>query len=101
MNPVPRLVLTDDLTIYNAATTKEQLLGALTSSDAIELDLSQVGQIDTSGLQLLVLVKQESVKSSKRLNIIAHSPAVRQAIDFCNLASFFGDPVVITAREEV
>ena len=26
--------------------------------------------------------------------------AVRQTLDFCNLAAFFGDPVVITAHEQ-
>ena len=36
----------------------------------------------------------------KALAIVAHSPAVRQTLDFCNLAAFFGDPVVITAHEQ-
>jgi len=101
MNPVCRLVLSDDLTIYHALAAKEQLLEALANNDAIELDLSHVGEIDTSGLQLLVMAKRDSVAAGKRLSIVAHSPAVRQTIDFCNLASFFGDPVVIAAHEEV
>lgn len=95
-----RLTIIEDLTIYNAMAQKEQLISALQSSDALELDLSHVGEIDTAGLQLLLLAKREAGLQHKELSIIAHSPAVRQTLDFCNLAAFFGDPVIITAHEQ-
>ena len=67
--------------------------------DELELDLLQVGEIDTAGLQLLILLKKEAQRSGKRLSIVAHSQAVRAVIDFCNLAAELGDPLVIPAAE--
>jgi anti-anti-sigma factor len=100
MSQPTRLAIIEDLTIYNAMAQKEQLISALQSSDALELDLSHVGEIDTAGLQILLLAKREAGLQHKDLSIIAHSPCVRQTLDFCNLAAFFGDPVIITAREQ-
>lgn len=94
-----RLAISDDLSIYLALSLKQQLSSALSACDKLELDLSQVAEIDTAGLQLLIFAKREALQQGKSLCIVAHSPAVRECIDFCNLAAFFGDPVVITARE--
>lgn len=99
-NPqVSRLSITDDLTIYHAAALKESLFDNLKQHPVIELDLSQVSQIDTSGIQLLMLAKRECQKQGKTLGIVAHSPAVHELMDFYNIAGFFGDPLVIPARE--
>jgi len=95
-----RLVINEDMTCYHAMALKDQLLEGLDCSDALELDLSQVAEIDTAGLQLLMLAKREAGSRNKPLSIVAHSPVVRQTIDFCNLAAFFGDPVIITAHEQ-
>ena len=95
-----RLNWVEDLTIYHAQEHKDRLLAALDTGDGLELDLSQVGEIDTAGLQLLILAKQEAARKEKTLDIVAHSPAVRETLDFCNLTAFFGDPVIITAREQ-
>ena len=94
-----RLTILEDLTIYNAMEHKQKLLDALSSVNRLELDLSQVAEIDTAGLQLLILAKREAARLNKDLDIVAHSPNVRQTLDFCNLAAFFGDPVVISAHE--
>lgn len=89
--------LDSDLTIYHAAELKDELLRALDDTDCLEIDLSAVGDIDTAGLQLLILLKREARAGGKQLNLSGHSAAVRQAIDFCNLAAAFGDPMVIPA----
>jgi ABC-type transporter Mla MlaB component len=69
--------------------------------DAVDdlADLLQVGDIDTAGLQLLILLKKEAQRTGKRVAIVAHSQAVRSVIDFCNLAAELGDPLVIPAAE--
>jgi len=98
--PLPLLLtLTEDLTIYSALEQKARLLDALTSTDVLELDLMQVNEIDTSGIQLLLLVKREAVKAGKKVAITAHSQAVRSVIEFCNLVGELGDPLVIPAAE--
>lgn len=95
-----RLCLAQDLTIYHAIEQKADLLAALEVADGLELDLSQVSEIDTAGLQLLILAKREAAQRNKSMSIVAHSPAVHETLDFCNLMTFFGDPVVITAQEQ-
>ena len=95
-----RLAIQADLTIYHAMEQKQQLIAALEQAEGLELDLSQVGEMDTAGLQLLILAKREAARQDKALAIVAHSPAVRQTLDFCNLTAYFGDPVVITAHEQ-
>lgn len=95
-----RLSVIEDMTIYNALEQKQRLMAALAEADLLELDLSQVGEMDTAGLQLLILSKREAARLNKSVTIVAHSPAVRQTLDFCQLATFFGDPVVITAHEQ-
>ena len=99
MSNSPRLVITQDLTIYHALAQKSQLLDALGSGDTLELDLSQVAEIDTAGLQLLLLAKREANKAGKRMTLTAHSPVVRELIEFTHLGAHFGDPMVITAGE--
>ena len=94
-----RLSLIEDLTIYHALEQKRLLLDALTSVDELEVDLSQVSEIDTAGLQLLILLKKEAQLAGKRIVFSAHSQSVRSVIDFCNLAAELGDPLIIPAAE--
>ena len=101
MSSTQLLTLAENLTIYHALDQKQQLLDALSNADELELDLMQVGEIDTAGLQLLILLKKEAQRAGKRLSIVAHSQAVRAVIDFCNLAAELGDPLVIPAAETV
>ena len=99
MMTTQRLTLNEDLTIYHALEQKNQLLDALSLSETLELDLLQVRDIDTAGLQLLILLKKEAQRTGKRVAIVAHSQAVYAVIDFCNLAAELGDPLVIPAAE--
>ncbi len=92
------LMLDGAMTIYNAAEIKSQLLQALNSAPTLELDLSHVSEMDTAGFQLLVMAKRESQRLDRSLHIIGHSPAVQEVIEFFNMAAFFGDPLVISAR---
>jgi len=94
---VGRLALQDDLTIYNALDSKRQLLEAVRAANALELDLSQIREMDSAGFQLLVLAKREAQRLGRDLRIVAHSPAVLEVIEFYNMVAFFGDPVVIPA----
>lgn len=93
------LAITDDLTIYNALAQKQVLLDALAANSELELNLAQVAEMDTAGLQLLILLKKEAQRAGKQVRIVAHSQAVSSVIAFCNIAAEFGDPLVIPADE--
>ena len=93
-----RLAILEEMTIYQAQTQKEQLLAALAATEALDLDLAAVPEIDTAGLQLLLLLKREALQQSKQLTIVGHSPMVQRVLDFCHLARVFGDPMLISAQ---
>jgi anti-anti-sigma factor len=94
-----RLTVDGDLTIYHAAEIKQRLIEGVRGNGVLELDLSHVGEIDTAGLQVLALAKRESARQAHAMHIVGHSPAVREVIEFLNLAAYFGDPLVIPASE--
>jgi anti-anti-sigma factor len=89
----------EDMTIYNAAKQKDMLLRALEGCQELDIDLSQVGEMDTAGFQLLLLAKREATKVNKSLRLTGHSKAVTDLLDLYNMAGYFGDPVIIPAEE--
>jgi anti-sigma B factor antagonist len=88
----------EELTIYHAGQLKESLLAGLSQGEALEVDLSQVGEIDSAGVQLLVLLKREAAAAGKRLSLVGHSPAVLSVLDLYNMSGYFGDPLVIPSQ---
>jgi len=90
------LSLSGELTIFRAAELKGELLQALTDAGgALELDLSQVSELDTAGLQLLMLLKKTARQRGCELRLLAHSPAVLEVFELLNVAAYFGDPLVM------
>lgn len=94
-----RLTITEDMTIYHVHELKTRMLTALTAHPVLELDLSGVAEIDTAGFQLLLLLKKEAARQGKEAKIVAHSPVVREVVDFFNMAAQFGDPMLIPKDE--
>lgn len=87
------------MTIYEAAADKPLLLNAVATAKETEIDLSSVDEMDTAGLQLLILVKRESLKAGKVLRLTGHSPASLDVLERYNLGAYFGDPAVVSSRE--
>lgn len=88
-----QLTISGELTIYGVAEVKQQLWQALTSRDELDVDLAAVEEIDTAGLQLLLMSKRIPGRQVRYLN---HSPAVLQLIELSNVV--LGDPLVISDR---
>jgi len=82
-----------DMTIYTAAALKEELMKYITQPCEREINLSEVSEMDSAGLQLLILAKRESIRNNTALRLTEHSRAVLDVLDICNLAAFFGDPI--------
>ncbi len=85
-----------EMTIYNALSLKEQMLPALQEKRNLEIDLSQVTEIDCSGVQLLMLAKKERAAHNRTLVLTHHSSAVLEVFEMLGLVSWFSDPVVMT-----
>lgn len=87
-----------DMSIYRANELKAVLLQALQASPQTEVDLSAVTEMDTAGLQLLMMAKRSAQQGQRRLRLVRHSPAVLEVFELLNLAAFFGDPLVMSPR---
>ncbi len=94
-----QLSIRDDMTIYNAESLKEVLLGYChPSTQELQLDLSGVTEMDSAGLQLLLLLKAEAQKRGFVLRLLQHSEAVIEIFELLKLGMYFGDPIVIPAN---
>ena len=92
-----RVELGGGLDIYAAGEVHAQLQQLLRAHPRLELDLSRVEEIDTAGVQLLMSAKRTASAQGRTLRLVAHSPAVLETLELCQLLGFFGDPVVETA----
>lgn len=88
-----------DMTIYTALETKAKLTDIMKKDFEIELDLSRVSEMDTAGLQLLIMAKREFQSSGGNLYLINHSQAVYEVLDMCNMIPFFGDSIVLPSKQ--
>lgn len=86
-----RLCISGELTIYAAAELHRTLLDSLGACDRLELDLGAVTELDTSGLQQLVLLCREAKATGKSLHI-EHGDATREVLALCRLDAYFADP---------
>ena len=91
------LALAGELTIYHAADVKQQVLAALRASPVLELNLAGVTELDTAGLQVLMLAKLTAQAEQRELRLVQHSPAVVEIFQMLDLGAFFGDALLIHA----
>jgi anti-sigma B factor antagonist len=79
-----------DLTVRTAASQKPKLLAALRAPySVVELDLAEVTEIDTSGVQLLLLGCNIAMVVGGALRLTVISPAVREVIELLQLQTVF------------
>ena len=92
---IARLEIKGELSIFTAADICRQLLGALESAQEVEVDLSEVTEMDSAGMQLMVAAKREAAQRESQLRFTGHSPAVFDVLELCNLSGQLGDPLLI------
>ena len=90
-----RLALCGELTIFSVQDIHQRFLEVLISLDELQVDLSEVTEIDTAGLQLMLLAKR---KAGKTVRFCNHSDAVLRHIDLANLGQALGDPLILRAQ---
>jgi len=94
---VTKITVQDEMTIYTVLEHKNTLLPQLKEGHELQLDLSKVSEMDSAGAQLLIFMKQESLRLNNHFTLVHHSEAAVEVIELLNLSAFFGDPVVIPA----
>ena len=84
------LTVEGEMTIYRAVELKDAMLGALRRSGPVEVDLSRVTEIDSAGVQVLLLGKQLAGARHQELLVTAISPVVDEVLAFLNLRGHLG-----------
>jgi anti-sigma B factor antagonist len=77
--------LDGELTVQVAAEYKGLLLNALADRDEVILELSGINELDTAGLQLLLLIKREAGQLGKAVRLTEPSPAVLEVLALARL----------------
>jgi len=90
-----RLALSGELTIFSVQDIRQRLLEVLANREELTVDLGEVTEIDTAGLQLMLLAKR---KVGKTVRFSHHSDVVLRLIDLANLGQTLGDPLILKAQ---
>jgi anti-sigma B factor antagonist len=93
-----RLQIVGDMTIYTAADLQQQLLDALMTGAELEVDLSQVSELDTAGVQQLLLAAREATRLGKTLRLLAPNAVTREVLELYHLEASLGALVVTPAQ---
>nr|WP_320131501.1 STAS domain-containing protein [uncultured Holophaga sp.] len=89
------LRLIGDLTIYSVGDARKDLEAQLHQQPTLTLDLSEVEEVDTAGVQLLHWLKQEAEALGGNLALQHHSPAVVEVFELLGVIAHFGDPIIV------
>ena len=85
------LSIDGEMTIYRAKELKEALLAVLARPEGPRrIDLSKVTELDSAGVQLLVLVRHLADRAGRELDLVGHSAAVREVLALFNLEAHLG-----------
>lgn len=94
---VARLAIDGEMTIYRAADLKQELVDAVRKNPVLEVDLAGISELDTAGLQVLMVAKQAAAAAGHRLHLVAHSAAVIEIFEMLDVGAFFGDALLMPA----
>jgi anti-sigma B factor antagonist len=74
------LKIAGELRIASVADAKPAILASLADSSEIQLDLSEVDQCDTAGIQLLLMACASARASGKSFATLGHTAALQTAL---------------------
>jgi anti-anti-sigma factor len=75
-----RISPSGDFTIHTCAEHKTELLGAVRSGEAVELDLSAVTELDTAGLQIMLMAFSEAAEQGTTLELSGVTAAIAETL---------------------
>ncbi len=87
-----------ELTIYRAAELRAALkdaLDGLPAGGALEIDLAEVTEMDSAGVQLLMSARRTARETRRTLRLQGHSRAVREVFDTLQLDACFADDAAL------
>ena len=84
-----------EMNIYSASQVREELLHNLACHAQVDVDLASVADFDSSGVQILLMLKREALRQGRSLTFVQHSSSVCEVLDLLNLVAELGDPLII------
>jgi anti-anti-sigma factor len=91
-NILSTLRISGEMTLPHVSALKTALLAALTESPALEVDLNEVKEIDSAGLQLLLFIKQEAETNHQPICLVSPSAVVTDLLKLYRLTTVFESP---------
>ena len=83
------IMVSDELSIYSVSALGEEIMRQLPEVEKITVDLSQVTEMDSAGLQLLIAIK--NLQTEYAVEFVGHTSAVLEVLDVCGMAGEFND----------
>lgn len=93
------IVISGEMSVYTAKLTQSSLLELLQTENRIRVDLSEVDDIDSAGVQLLLSLRKYAQKKDIDLQFHSHSQCVLDLIELYQIAAELGDPLLLTRHE--
>jgi len=90
-NNSTEIVISGELTIYCAMDTYQQYIQNITLKDLVTIKLSGVNEIDTAGMQLLILLIKEINQRKASYKIASSSNSIDEYATLFNLQHYFVD----------
>ncbi|MDY6946729.1 MAG: STAS domain-containing protein [Pseudomonadota bacterium] len=77
-----------EMTIYRAGEVAQALFAAIRAHDGdVSLDLSEVTEFDTAGLQLVLMARRMAETNGRRLEVVQPSECVAEVLHLCHVAA--------------
>lgn len=89
--------VTGEMTIYTASEIMQKLVTVADDEKKLECNVSAVTEIDSAGVQLLMLLKKERQRKGLEMSLTSHSDVVVEIFDLMGLTPYFKDPVLMTS----
>ena len=84
-----QLSIDEDMTIYSVAKLKQELSEVIDAYDRLELNLANLEEIDSAGIQLLLALGAELAQKNKELSLTAISGVVAKIIEMYEVGDRF------------
>lgn len=76
-----------EMTIYRANEVAQTLFAAVRAhAGDVSLDMSEVTEFDTAGLQLVLMARRVAEANGRRLDVVQPSECVSDVLRLCNVA---------------
>ncbi|MCU8094123.1 STAS domain-containing protein [Shewanella sp. SM20] len=93
--------LAGELTIYQAEASFNELVNWLNQDIPLIIDLEGVTDIDSSGIQILLMVNKERSTRGFAFSLVNHSKIVVNVFERVGLLALFNDPVLLVGSDEI